>query len=65
MKALIIDDEKNIRLTSGIIEDEGWGVRLQKVGLVGIEKFQSLRPNIVFLDVWMKGLDGIETLRET
>ena len=65
MKALIIDDEKNIRLTlSGIIEDEGWGVETAESGLVGIEKFQSLRPNIVFLDVWMKGLDGIETLQK-
>ena len=56
---------KNIRLTlSGIIEDEGWSVEDAESGLVGIEKFQSFRPNIVFLDVWMKGLDGIETLQK-
>ncbi|MBP9706324.1 MAG: sigma-54-dependent Fis family transcriptional regulator [Oligoflexales bacterium] len=64
MKALIIDDENSISSTlSDVITDEGWQVQTASSGEEGLIKFKSFRPQIVFLDVWMPGIDGIETLQ--
>ncbi|MCK5221459.1 MAG: UDP-3-O-acyl-N-acetylglucosamine deacetylase, partial [Candidatus Aminicenantes bacterium] len=30
----------------------------------GYEKFLNLRPDIVFLDIWLPGIDGLETLKK-
>ncbi len=62
--ALIIDDEKSIGLSlAGILEDEGWKVNIAENGFTGISLYQSERPHLVFLDVWMPKLDGITTLQ--
>ena len=63
--ALIVDDEKNIRGTlAAIIEDEGWDVELAENGFKGIDLFKKCNPDLVFLDVWMPNLDGIQTLQK-
>ena len=63
-RALIIDDEPSIcESLGGVLEDEGWRVQASPSGLDGIKRFRTFRPDIVFLDVWMIGLDGVETLQ--
>ena len=63
--ALIIDDEAKIRdALAGILEDEGWSSCQAASGLQGIELFKKNRPQLVLLDVWMEGFDGIQTLQE-
>ncbi len=63
--ALIIDDEAGIRTSlSGVLSDEGWLVEDVPNGLTGIKAFNRRKPNIVFLDIWMPGIDGIETLQK-
>lgn len=62
--ALVIDDEEAICTTvAGVLADEGWGCVTATSGLEGIEIFKKQPIDIVFLDVWMKRLDGIETLQ--
>ncbi len=62
--ALVIDDEARIRSTlEGVLEDEGWNVLTAESGLKGLQVFARQDIAIVLLDVWMQGLDGIETLQ--
>ncbi len=65
MKILIIDDEKPIRDVLGAsLRDEGYEVESAGSGEEGLIKIQSWGPQIVFLDIWMTGMDGIETLKQ-
>ncbi len=62
--ALIIDDEISICQTlAGIFSDEGWSAVYAISGHEGIQAFKKSAPDLVLLDVWMPGLDGIETLQ--
>jgi len=62
---LIVDDEKSICETlSGLLSDEGWESLSAYSGKDGIELFQKNHIDLVFLDVWMKNLDGIQALQE-
>jgi two-component system nitrogen regulation response regulator NtrX len=62
---LIVDDERGIRDTlAGIFEDEGWEARTTGSGAEGIKLYQKQVPNLVLLDVWMPGIDGISVLQE-
>ena len=60
---LIIDDEKDIRSSlAGILEDEGYQVLCAESGLEGIECVRQELPDLILLDIWMPGMDGLETL---
>ena len=60
---LIIDDEKDIRSSlAGILEDEGYQVLCAESGLEGIECARQELPDLILLDIWMPGMDGLETL---
>ncbi len=60
---LIIDDEKDIRTAlSGILEDEGYQVLNAESGAEGIECACQELPDLILLDIWMPGMDGLETL---
>ena len=62
---LIIDDEASIRKSlTGALSDEGYRVFTEGSGSAGIERMRVDRPDIVLLDIWMPGLDGIETLKQ-
>ena len=63
MKILIIDDEKSIRLAlKDILEDEGYEVDLAEDGKVGLEKATAGKFDVIFCDIKMPGMDGMETL---
>ena len=60
---LIIDDEESIiQSLDGILTDEGFEVVNAKSGQDGLEKIEEMSPDLVLLDIWMPGLDGIDTL---
>jgi len=60
---LIVDDEAGIRESlSGIFEDEGYNVITASSGEEALTIALENMPDIVFLDVWLPGIDGIETL---
>jgi CheY-like chemotaxis protein len=61
---LIIDDDPAVRgAFSLILDDAGYEVREADGGLAGIERVKELRPDLIFLDLRMPGIDGVETLR--
>jgi len=64
LRALIIDDEKGIRESlSGVVEDEGWIAASVANGEKGLIESKINPPDLVFLDIWMPGLDGIAVLQ--
>ncbi len=61
---LVIDDDQAVRgAFKLILEDDGYTVREAENGLQGIEMVRSERPDLIFLDLRMPGIDGVETLR--
>lgn len=64
-KILVIDDEANI-LDSlrGILEDERFVVETAKNGTLGLQKIKKFTPDVVLLDIWMPGDDGIIVLEK-
>ncbi len=62
---LIVDDEKGIRETlSEIFEDENFKVLSTSTGEKALEILSRQTPDVMFLDIWLPGIDGIETLEE-
>lgn len=62
---LIVDDEKSIiQSLEGILSDDGFEVLHALNGYEALKKIESESPDIVLLDIWMPGMDGIETLKE-
>lgn len=62
---LVVDDEVGIReLLSEILIDEGYDVRLAEDAIAAKRVREELRPDLVLLDIWMPGLDGISLLKE-
>lgn len=61
---LVIDDDPAVRgAFKLILEDEGYTVSEAETGAQGIEMVKSKRPDLIFLDLRMPGIDGVETLR--
>ena len=64
VKILLIDDETDYSETVGLwLMAHGYHVRSAASGRDGLEAIEKDRPDIVFLDMLMPGMDGIETLR--
>ena len=62
---LIVDDEASIlQSLEGILTDEGFEVLCAKSGHEALEKIEEEIPDLVLLDIWMPGKDGIETLTD-
>lgn len=62
-RILIVDDEPGVRTTlSAILEDEGFEVAAAETGERGVEAAGAGAFDAVLLDVWLPGIDGLETL---
>lgn len=62
---LVVDDEKNIRESiTGILQDEGFHVTTASDGTQALDAINDDKPDLVLLDIWMPGMDGIETLKQ-
>jgi DNA-binding NtrC family response regulator len=62
---LVVDDLKSIRLTlGGILEDEGYNVVLAENGYQAIEAAKQAPFDLVFMDIKMPGINGVQTFRE-
>lgn len=61
---LVVDDDSSIRTSmSAVLGDEGFEVHAASSGEEAISRLEELHPAVVFLDIWMPGRDGIETLQ--
>lgn len=62
-RIMIVDDEQAIRESlQGLFEDEGYLVFSAASGEECIAKLRKQSVDCVLLDIWMPGIDGIETL---
>ena len=62
---LLVDDEEDIREVLTIsLEDMGYEVLEAENGRIALELFRKKKPMIVFTDIKMPGMDGIEILKK-
>jgi len=62
---LIVDDEPSIlQSLGGLLSDEGFEVTTAVNGYEALKIIDAESPDLVLLDIWMPGIDGIETLKE-
>ena len=64
-RILIVDDEQGVRAALGqLLEYEGYEVKAITNAADGIAEYEKWRPQLVFLDVKMAGMDGLEALKQ-
>jgi len=62
---LVVDDLKGMRVTlGGILEDEGHNVVLAENGYQAIEAAKQTSFDLIFMDIKMPGINGVQTFRE-
>ena len=62
---LVVDDEPDIRnLVQEILVDEGYKVSVAENTAVARKHANSKQPDLVLLDLWMPGEDGISLLKD-
>ena len=64
IKILLVDDDlRNSMLLKRFIEAEGYEVIYANNGMVGLEMYREIRPDLILLDINMPELDGFEMAR--
>jgi two-component system nitrogen regulation response regulator NtrX len=64
-RVMIVDDEKGIReALRQVLEYEEIEVQASASGQEAIRVYPDFKPHLVFLDVKMEGMDGLETLKK-
>lgn len=65
MKILIVDDERAIRNSlKEILCDEGYDVEVADSGITALQMVDKEKYNVIFCDIKMPGMDGIEVLEK-
>ena len=60
---LVVDDEAGVRASlAGILGDEGYAVDVVDSGEAALKALEQRRYDLVLLDVWLPGADGLEVL---
>ncbi|HKW03339.1 MAG TPA: sigma-54 dependent transcriptional regulator [Vicinamibacterales bacterium] len=60
---LIIDDEAGVRASlGGVLRDEGYRVDAVESGETGLDQVTRQAYDVILLDIWLPGIDGIATL---
>jgi two-component system nitrogen regulation response regulator NtrX len=60
---LIVDDEPAIRESlRGVLEDEGYAADVAESGEAALDCLRQRGFDVVLLDIWLPGIDGLETL---
>jgi CheY-like chemotaxis protein len=62
---LVIDDDPAVRMTIKLVlEREGHAVAVAADGLAGLRTLDGGGIDLLIVDIFMPGMDGIETIRE-
>ncbi len=61
---LIVDDEQGIRESLSQILEDDYDAVTASSGEEAVRIAKETAPDLVLLDIWMDGMDGIQTLRE-
>jgi CheY-like chemotaxis protein len=64
MKILVIDDQKLVLIPlAHKLEEMGYEVRKTTNGIEGIELFETIKPNLVIVDINMPTISGLEIVK--
>ncbi len=64
IRVLVVDDEPGIRQSlCGVLEDEGYVTRSAASGKICLDELTLETCELVFLDVWLPGEDGMDVLQ--
>ncbi|EPZ56446.1 chemotaxis protein CheY [[Clostridium] sordellii ATCC 9714] len=65
-RVLIVDDAAFMRMSiRKMLEENGFEIVGEaENGLMAIEKYQELQPEVVTMDITMPEMDGLEALRQ-
>ncbi|HMJ16760.1 MAG TPA: response regulator, partial [Gemmatimonadaceae bacterium] len=64
MRALIVDDDRTLREgCASVLRSEGFNVEVTGRGEEAIEMIKRLRFDIMFVDVYMTPISGIDVLK--
>src|SRR5262252_8021050 len=64
-RILIVDDEPGIRQSlKGVFEDEGFTTETVSSGEDCLKRVEQNSYDLILLDIWLPGMDGIDTLRK-
>jgi len=64
-KLLVVDDEADVcDFVKSFFEDRGYRVLTALNGTEAVSLVERERPELTLLDIKMKGMDGLETLRQ-
>src|ERR1700722_7852314 len=65
-KILIVDDEEGIReALAGALTDEGYSVSSVDSGEACLDLLRKTAFDVILLDIWLPGIDGLETLEQS
>ena len=65
VRVMIIDDDQEIRdIFSEIFGEEKFDIFAAENGLVAIEEMKKNDYDLAFIDIYMPGINGLETLRQ-
>src|SRR5438094_2910202 len=65
LNVLIVDDESAIRESlKGVLEDEGYQASATESGEACLGLLRDTSFDVVFLDIWLPGMDGLDTLQK-
>jgi len=60
---LIVDDEAGVRASLGaVLRDEGYAVEVAESGEACLDAMSRRVPDVILLDIWLPGMDGLATL---
>ena len=61
---LVVDDEPGVRSSiSGVLTDEGFDVDTAETGEECLERVSGAMYDVILLDIWLPGVDGLTTLQ--
>src|SRR5262245_48847577 len=60
---IVDDDEALVKPLSGLLCDEGFSVFSTVDGREALTLVRTIAPAVILLDVWLPGMDGVETLQ--
>jgi two-component system nitrogen regulation response regulator NtrX len=62
---LIVDDEAGVRASLGaVLRDEGYEVDVSESGEACLEQVTRQAYDVILLDIWLPGIDGLATLEQ-
>src|SRR5262245_61029784 len=62
---LVVDDEAGVRASlSGVLRDEGYTVEAVESGEVALDRVNGRSYDVILLDIWLPGMDGLATLEQ-